>query len=69
MSLPRRSRYKLVLLSLLYAASPRKDVASDWKSRFGGVASDGCFAFGPVAFEAARCYHLPGVQVIARLQG
>ena len=41
LSLPRRRRNKLVLLYFLSAASPRKDVAFDFRSRFDVVAFEG----------------------------
>ena len=59
MSLLRRSRYKLVLLCILFAASPRNDGATIGRLGLAG-AFVCCFVVGGVAFEAVRLHGRAG---------
>jgi hypothetical protein len=56
----KQSRIKLVLLSILFAASPRNDVASDGGIVVGTVACDCGYVVGGVVFEAVRMHGRPG---------
>ena len=64
----RRSRHELVLLSILFAASPRNDVAYDWRFGFGGC-YDWRFGFGGVPSKQLVCKSVLVSTVIARLHG
>jgi hypothetical protein len=74
----RRSRHELVLLSILFAASPRNDVAYDWRFGVGGCSDwrfgyGGCydwrFGFGGVPSKQLVCKNVLVSTVIARLHG